>query len=196
MKTIKVGVTGGIGSGKSYVCKIFQDQFGIKVYDADRRTQDDIILRENVRNQIINNFGIDSYIDNKLNKEKFKKLLFSDKSALDKMNKIIKPELTKDINNWVNLQSDPYVIVECAIIFENNFEDIFDKIVVVTSPIGLRIERLIKRGLSYDNISKIINVQLSDDEKIEKSDFVIVNDDSLLDQIKKLDKTLSNEKPY
>ena len=193
MNTLKIGVTGGIGSGKSYVCKTFQNHFGIKVYDTDRRTQDDIILREHIKNQIINEFGTDSYINNTLNKDKFRELLFDDKSALNKMNDIIKPELNKDIEEWANKQNELYVIIECAIIFENNFETLFNKIITITTPLELRIKRLLDRGMDYDKILKIMNVQLSDEEKTTKSDYIIVNNNNLLEQITDINDIL-NEK--
>lgn len=182
MKSLKVAITGGIGSGKSYVCKIFRDQYHIPVYDSDRMAQE-LLLKEDIKIQIINDFGIDSYIDNKFNKEKFKNLLFDNQEALDKINEILKPELIKDINNWCNDQTYPYVIIECAIVFENNLQNIFDKIITVSAPLELRIERLLKRGVDYDKITKIMNIQLSDEEKMKQSDIVILNDETLSKQI-------------
>ncbi len=172
---IKVGITGGIGCGKTYVCSLFK-KLGIEVYNTDEQVKTDIIRRESVKRQVIAEFGDDSYfVDGSINRPKFRKLLFNDPSKKQIMDRIIEKELFPSIKEWTESKSGPYVLVECAVLFENGVDKFVDGSIVVTCPMEIRIERLLKRGVSQKDIDNIMRAQWSEEKKIEKADFIINN---------------------
>jgi dephospho-CoA kinase len=177
-KPFLVGLTGGIGSGKSYVSNLFKTLCGVEVYTADDVVKYDIIKRPNIKEAVTKEFGEESYLsDGNVNRYKFKDLLFTDVCALHRMNAIIIPELIDDVNKWSLDKKGNYVLVECATIFENDLElMLFDYVVGVVSPMKIRIERLLKRGLTIENIFKVMKVQMDDDKIREYSQYVIEND--------------------
>ena len=197
---IKVAVTGGIGSGKSYVCELFRTIYGIPIYNTDKHAQE-IMKRPHIRQRIIDEFGDDSYIGENLNKEKFRLLLFDNSEARKKMNHTFSAEILKDTNDWCNQQNTPYVIIECAIIFEQHLEHQCDKMVTVWCRLDVRLERLKNRyiGLTKEREAdfiethkKIIGIQIPDEEKIKKSDFVIENSgNDVIEEIKKIHEKIS-----
>ena len=199
-KPIRAGVTGGIGSGKSYVCELFHILHDIEIYNTDRKVQDDIMHRPHIHQQVIDNYGEDSYVNGNLNKEKFRKLLFYNEDARKTMDQIISVELRNDIDLWCKTQSTPYVIIECAILFEHNMESLFDKIITVFCPMEIRLQRLggRRKGLNpekeaafSDTHKKIIDIQMPDEEKIKRSDYVIKSeDDSVISEINELHQKL------
>lgn len=182
----KVVITGGIGSGKSFVCKIFEC-FGIPVFNSDFEANDSINFDENIKNQIKAAFGIDSYINEpicngrhsskeQINKKKLGTIIFNDKSELEKINNIVHPAVRKKFDEWTKLQNTPYVIQESAIIFESGQIDNYDVIITVSANKEIRIERAMKRdNTSRDKVLERINNQIDDVYKIEHSDFVINN---------------------
>lgn len=126
---LKIGVTGGIGSGKSYICNLFKQNHDISVFDTDTEVKYDIVKRHCIKKQIINAFGQDSYIsDGNINREKFIDILFKNSHNLEIMNSIISPELILTINNWVDKQTGSYVLIEGAVIYESGIDWIFDNI--------------------------------------------------------------------
>ncbi len=179
---IKIGITGGIGSGKTTVCKIFL-ALNIPIYYADIEAK--ILINNNIeiRNSLITLFGNNIYMENGyIDKNKLSKYIFNDKHLLEKVNSIIHPIVRKNYNEWV-VKNKTYkcTIKEAAILFESGAYKQVDKIISVVSPIEKRIERIMKRdNLDKEIILKKIENQMSDEEKIRKSDFVIYNNDNNL----------------
>jgi dephospho-CoA kinase len=178
-----VGLTGGIGSGKTTISKCFES-FGIPVYIADEEAKALMNRSKVIRRKLIQLFGEDAYKDDELNKPFIAAKIFSDKTLLLKMNAIVHPKVSSHFKRWLKKQDAPYVIKEAAIIFENKLEHQYDYIITVVADEDLRIKRVMKRdGRSKEKIKAIMDNQLSDAEKIKKSDYIITNND--LDTAKK-----------
>lgn len=172
---IIVGLTGGIGSGKTTVAKQF-NALGIPVYIADDEAKKLMIRSKIIKRKLIQLFGEQAYINGALNRPFLAKKIFNNASNLEKINAIVHPKVASHFKRWVNKQKAPYVLKESAILFENNSYINCDYIITVTAPKELRIERLLKRDeTSLEKIQAIMNNQWNDDRKTEKSDFVIVN---------------------
>jgi len=183
MSTLQVGITGGIGSGKSLVCKIFQC-LGVPTYDADSRakyvmTTDTILIQ-----QIQKEFGNLSYNPKGvLNRKYLADTVFSDSAQLKKLNSLVHPRVAIDYGNWVVSHSDvPYVIKEAALLFESGSANALDKIIAVYAPETVRIQRVLKRDTQRTEqaVKGVIQNQMNEEEKRDKADFVILNDDSML----------------
>ena len=191
-----VGITGGIGSGKSVVCSVFRI-LGIPVYEADREAKKLYQLPE-VIGEVKKNFG-EKYFSASgiLDHAKLADLVFKDASALQKINEIIHPYVKKNFRDWKkSYVNKPYVLKEAAILFESGTEKSCDRIITVTAPVEIRIQRVMLRDRrSREQIAGIIGKQWTDDEKIKRADFVIVNDDSMLvlPQVLKINETLLQE---
>ena len=174
---IKVAITGGIGVGKTTVSNLFK-KMGIPVFNSDVIAKEIMSSNHALKNQIIEVFGQNAYENNKLNRSYLSNAIFNDRNLLEKMNSIVHPYVAKEFNSWIEKQESKYIIYESAIIFENQAEDSFDKIICVTSSEEDIISRIIKRNnFSVDKIKSIINMQLPNDVKIQKSDYVIENVD-------------------
>jgi dephospho-CoA kinase len=173
---IVVGLTGGIGSGKTTVANFFKG-FNIPVYIADDEAKLLMATSKVIKRELIALFGVGAYTDgNELNRQFLASKIFSDKSYLNQMNAIIHPKVAAHFNTWVKKQQGPYVIKEAAIIFEHNNESYYDYIITVTANREQRISRVMKRdNTNKSKIEAIIRNQMSDQEKIEKSHYVIVN---------------------
>ncbi len=190
---IKVAVTGGIGSGKSVVCKIFE-KIGIPVFNADFEAKKLINTSRTIHDKLVSLFGAAIYQSNgDIHRKKMADLIFNDNFALQKVNEIVHPEVRKRFIEWTEEQNSPYIIQEAAIIFESKQTQSFDKIITVTAPLELKIERVIKRDqVSKEEVYKRIQSQLPDEIKIAKSDFVIMNDEveMIIPQIIEIHKNL------
>jgi dephospho-CoA kinase len=175
---IKVAVTGGIGSGKSFVCEVFE-KIGIPVFNADRSAKEIMDSDNAIKEKLIYYFGADIYDeDKKLYRGKLANLIFNDKASLLKVNEIVHPAVRMEFEIWAEKQNAPYVIEEAAIVFESGQEHLFDKIILVYAPTELRIERVMKRdNITRDKVLERMNNQKNDESRNEKSDFIIVNDD-------------------
>ena len=172
---IIVGLTGGIGSGKTTVAKAFK-ALGIPVYIADEEAKKLMHKSKIIKRKLNQLFGDKAYVDDQLNKPFIANIIFNDKTFLQKMNAIIHPRVAKHFEKWVLKQDAPYVIKEVAILFENGGHQICDYVITVTAPKALRIERLLKRdNTSKENIEAIMKNQWTDNEKVKLSDFVIDN---------------------
>lgn len=170
-----IGLTGGIGSGKSTVAKMFEN-LGVPVYIADERAKLLMDTSAEIKQQLIALFGDSAYTVQGLDRAFIASKIFSNKELLTKMNAIVHPKVGEDFNDWLTQQKTPYIIKEAAIIFENNQQAYYDYIITVTSPVNERIKRVVKRDKkSEEQIKAIVNNQLPDEEKIKLSDFVIVN---------------------
>ncbi|AUC81908.1 dephospho-CoA kinase [Lacinutrix sp. Bg11-31] len=172
---ITVGLTGGIGSGKTTVAKAFE-ALGIPIYIADDEAKKLMNTSKVLKRKLIALFGEVAYKDNKLNRPYLAKAIFNNKALLEKMNAIVHPKVGKHFIKWKNKQEAPYVIKEAAILFENGSYKNYDYIITVTAPEKTRIERVLKRdNASIEKVKAIIANQWKDELKVSLSDFVIVN---------------------
>ena len=170
----KVAITGGIGSGKSFISNKFA-KLGVPIYNSDVRAN--IIINSNitVKKLLIKNFGNDCYIGEELNKKLISKIIFNNKSKLRLINSIVHPFVNLDYNSWLQNQKATYTIYESAIIYENDSIDKFDKIIGVISDTELKLSRLFERGMKRESINNIMKNQTDDLDIIRISDFLIYN---------------------
>jgi dephospho-CoA kinase len=177
---LRIGLTGGIGSGKSTVAKIFE-VLGIPVYYADDAARKLMNEDENLKQEIIRHFGNDSYLDGKLNRSYIAKMVFNNKEKLALLNSLTHPAVMHDSEKWIKMQTAPYAIREAALIFESGINKSLDHVIGVSSPEALRIERTMKRdNVSREEVLKRMKSQMDEDEKIKRCDFVIYNDENEL----------------
>jgi dephospho-CoA kinase len=170
-----IGLTGGIGSGKTTIANYFKS-LGIPVYIADDEAKKVMQLTEIV-NQIKLEFGKNVFENDLINTSKLAKLVFNNPEQLKQLNKIVHPAVKKHFDNWVLKHKDfPFVIKEAAILFESGSFQYCDKIITVIAPIETRIKRVMERDqTSRENVLNRINSQWTDEQKTSKSDFVITN---------------------
>lgn len=182
---IKIGITGGIGSGKSTVCSLFQ-VLGIPVYNADNEAKNLMVNDIALKNNIINLMGPETYINGELNREFIASKVFKDTDLLKKLNDIVHPAVKKDFIAWSESQKAPYVIYEAALMIESGSYKLMDKIIVVAAPMKLRIARVCLRdNASIEKVKERINNQLTQKNMLKYSDHVITNDGkkSLIKQV-------------
>jgi len=178
MKTPKIiGLTGGIGSGKSTVAQQF-GLLGVPIYTADNEAKKVMNYPESLA-AIKNSFGTAIFDGAALNRQKLANIVFQDPKKLQQLNKIIHPLVKEDFQLWIKNNSlSPFVIKEAAILFESGSNKDCDKIITVTAPLSTRIQRVMERDKTdYESVLKRINNQWSDEMRIAKSDFVIHNID-------------------
>ena len=196
---LKVGLTGGIGSGKSTVAQIFE-VFGIPVYYADIEAKKLMNENKELKQAIIENFGKEAYANEILNRKYISSIVFSDPKKLELLNSIVHPATKKDGENWMDQQTSPYAIHEAALIFEANVFDRLDYVIGVSSPEELRIKRAMERdNVTREEIVKRMTKQLDEEIKMSKCDFLIINDEQqlLIPQVMELHEkltALSNQK--
>lgn len=172
-----LGLTGGIGSGKTTVAALFHE-LGVPVYNADDEAKKLMNESSKIRTKLIELFGANAYSDGLLNRPYIAQLVFKDKEKLTALNQVVHPEVAAHYAAWLSRQTHPYVLKEVAILFELGAEDQFDYILTVTAPKQMRLERVMQRDdKSADEVLSIINNQWDEDKKIQKSDFVIHNID-------------------
>lgn len=171
-----VGLTGGIGSGKTTVAQLFVD-LGVPVYNSDFEAKKLMNSSKKLRKEIKSLFGEKAYKKKKLNRSFISKKVFGDKELLKELNSVVHPAVRKHFKSWSKEQKAPYVIQESAIILEHKKQDFYYKIILVTAPEEERIARVLKRDSDQDRskIKKRIANQLPDSEKIGLSDYVIDN---------------------
>lgn len=193
MKKIKIGLTGGMGSGKSLVSNILST-IGIPIYDSDteakRLTIEDVLIRKELTNLL----GKDLFFNDSIDKKKLATYLFASAANAQRINSIIHPCVKKDFKSWAELQPTKYVAIESAILIEAGFVVDVDYVVLVYAPKELRIERTMKRDrVSKETVESRFSRQLDDEKKKEHADFIIVNDGvtPLIPQIYKLLEDLS-----
>ncbi|SNS92860.1 dephospho-CoA kinase [Ekhidna lutea] len=189
-----IGITGGIGSGKSIVCKIFET-LGATTYYADDRAKwlmenDDSLIYE-----IKELFGEEAYSESRLDRKFIAQKAFKDKNILDKLNSLVHPAVARDVEKWRKEHSGAKLLLkEAALLFETGSYKSLEKTVLVTAPEDIRVERVIARDThrSKEDVQNIIEKQMSDHEKIQLADFVIINDgqQSLIKQVTELYKEL------
>jgi len=191
--TLKVGITGGIGSGKSTVCKVFS-LLGIPVFEADRVAKQLLNTHPEIKKELIHLFGKEIYIENNgVDRKKLADIIFNDDIQLAKINALVHPFVRNEFANWIELQQSPYVIHEAAILFESGFYKLMDFTILITAPEKQRIERVMKReGISAEMVKKRMEKQWSDEKKRKLASRELVNDNMnlLLPQIIEIDKRL------
>jgi dephospho-CoA kinase len=172
-----LGLTGGIGSGKTTVAALFHE-LGVPIYNADDEAKKLMNESPKIRTQLIELFGANAYSDGLLNRPYIAQLVFKDKEKLTALNQVVHPEVAAHYAAWLSRQTHPYVLKEVAILFELEAENQFDFILTVTAPEQIRLERVMQRdSKSADDVLSIINNQWDEEKKIQKSDFVIHNID-------------------
>ncbi len=194
---IKVAVTGGIGSGKTTVCKIFEKQFGIPVYYADTRAKYLMNHSRPLKKQIKSLLGNEAYYRNgRLNRKHVASIVFSNKELLEKLNKLVHPAIYQDADQWFAEQSQssiPYAIKESALLYESKGDKYVDKVIVVHCADEERIKRVMKRdGSTKKEVVNRMNKQLAQEIKIKMADYLIDNFERSLveEQINKIHQKL------
>lgn len=186
---LKIGITGGIGVGKSVVTKIFK-VLGIPTYDADREAKDIMVKNDAVRQSLMQTFGKEVYFeDGSLNREWLGKRVFSDAEELKKLNAIVHPAVIKDGEDWAAAQTSIYSVKEAALLFESGSYKALDFTILVVSPLELRIERVMQRDkVDRQEVLRRINKQMPEEEKEKLSDCIVYNNDehSLIEQVMEL----------
>lgn len=175
---LTLGVTGGIGSGKTSVCRVF-DVLGVPVFSADREAQE-IMKTDNVIIGKINSIARkDLYINGSLNRKELATIIFNDSTLLGKVNSVVHPAVSDRFRKWVLEQTAPYVIMEAAILFESGASNYVDKIATVIAPVEQRVERVILRNkLSREEVLERMRNQMDDTTRMKLSDFIISNSEN------------------
>ncbi len=190
---ISLGITGGIGSGKSTVCNVFK-LLGTPVFEADKVAKSLINSNSKIRNGLIEMFGSEIYdTKDNIDRKMLANHIFNDNNLLEKVNQLIHPEVRKEFNRWKEIQKHPYVIHEAAILFESGFYKMMDFTILVSARLEARIERVSKRDkISAELVRQRINNQFTDEQKRELASLELVNDNKnlLIPQILEIDKKL------
>lgn len=173
---LKIGITGGIGSGKSTACSVFKE-LGVPIYNSDQRAKEimveDRILMESLKDA----FGTEIYTNGALNRAKLASIVFSDKEKLSVLNNLVHPAVGRDYQNWLSQNKNkPYTIKEAALLFEAGIYKSLDYLILVTCPEEERIDRVVKRdGVTREEVKKRIANQWPEEDKLALSDFVLNN---------------------
>lgn len=177
---LKIGLTGGIGSGKSTVAKIFE-LLGVPVYYADAASKRLYQTDKELMAAMKKHFGEDIYTHEQLNRSKLAAIVFSDEKKLALLNDLVHPPTIKDAQEWIAKQTTPYVIKEAALIFESGSASDLDFIIGVGSPQHLRIKRVMDRdGVSREEVLSRMKRQIDEDMKMRLCDFIIENNEQQL----------------
>lgn len=172
-----VGLTGGIGSGKSTVAQMFMD-LGVPVYDSDVEAKKLMHSSKELKEDIVNLLGEDAYQEDMLNRSFIAQKVFNDPELLEQLNGIVHPAVRKHFLAWADMQKVPYVIQETALIFENGSQDQYDFVVLVTAPLNTRLQRVVERdGISEQQVLDRMRNQMDDAQKVDLAQFCIVNTD-------------------
>ncbi len=174
---LKIGLTGGIGSGKSTVAMIFE-VLGIPVYYADAASKRLMTENEELKVAIIKNFGEASYDNGVLNRGFLAEQVFTDDKKIALLNSLVHPITIKDASDWIARQKAPYTIKEAALIFESASNSYLDKVIGIKGPLELRIQRTMERdNISAQQVEVRMKKQMDEEEKMSLCDFIIVNDE-------------------
>ena len=184
----RIGITGGIGAGKSLVAEIIK-AMGYPVYNSDERAKELTDSNPKIKEGLIHLFGVEIYQNDTLNKFALAQAIFSDESLREKVNALIHPIVREDFNLWALAQNNSLVFNESAILFETGSFKNFDAIILVYAPTELRIKRIMKRdNCSENEVLKRMNSQFSDEEKYQLTEFRVLNDEQtpLLVQVEQI----------
>ena len=196
---IRIGITGGIGSGKSYICQLFK-QRGIPVYHCDDEAKRLMVESPAIRQQLCQLVGEEAYTGTALNKAAIAQFLFASSRNAAKINGIVHPVVRQDFADWADRQDAPIVVQECALLFESGFQDTVDRTVEVYAPKSLRLQRAMQRDhATAAQIEARMAQQMDEEEKRRRADFCILNDgstelhpqiDELLEKVKGMGESL------
>lgn len=177
---ISIAITGGIGSGKSYISHILQE-YGIPIYNTDDEAKRLMVSDEGIRRDLVALLGEEVYVEGTLNKFLLASYLFADAENASRINGIVHPRVKLDFCRWLEQHTDKEIVgMECAILFEAGFDDAVDAVVMVYAPETLRVERAMKRDHATETqIRARIAAQLDDEEKRKRADYVIYTDGSI-----------------
>lgn len=171
----KVGLTGGIGSGKSTVCAMLRER-GVAVYSSDERAKELMNSDSTIKERIIARFGAESFEDGVLNRAYLAQRVFASEEELAALNAIVHPRVMEDFEAWAESAEGEYVLLESAILFESGFDSKVDMVVAIMAPEDLRIERAMQRdGVTKEQVVERMCRQLSDEERCSRSKYAIVN---------------------
>lgn len=174
---ITIGLTGGIGSGKSYVARQFAER-GIPCYNCDIRSKIIMDINDHVVESLQQRFGDDIYTDGYVNRKMLAEKIFSNEADLQWVNNLVHPVVYEDFDEWRKMRQADAVLIESAILVESGFYRFCDKIIVVEAPIGLRINRVMQRdGLSEKQVRQRISAQITDEERRKFANYVVVNEE-------------------
>jgi len=174
---LKVGITGGIGSGKSTVCRIFES-LGVPVFSADDAGRRLLTEDKEVHKKIIALFGEQIIVNGQPDRKKIAEFVFNDTEKLEQLNAIIHPAVRAAVETWATKQHSSWVIEEAAILFESGAYKTLDAIIVVSAPEDLRIKRVMTRdGVTEASVRERIENQITEEERKQRADFIIYNDD-------------------
>lgn len=191
--TLKIGITGGIGSGKSTVCNVFR-VLGIPIFEADLVAKQLLNSNPEIKEELIRLYGKEIYTENNgVDRKKLANIIFNDDIQLAKINALVHPAVRNEFQHWAELQQSPYVIHEAAILFESGFYKMMDFTILVSAPEQQRIDRVIKReGITEELVKSRMKKQWTDAEKRQLASIELVNDNknTILPQIIKIDKRL------
>jgi dephospho-CoA kinase len=187
-----IGLTGGIGSGKSVVAKVFAT-LGIPVFNADDEAKRIMQTSPEIKNKLIEQFGLEIYNEHGLDKEKLASIVFNDPFQLQLLNAIVHPVTIQAAKDWAAKQTTPYVIKEAALIFESGTADGLFKVIGVTAPLSLRTHRVMQRdGITKEQVEARMQHQISDTIKMRLCDYVIENNNQemVIPQVLEIDKAI------
>jgi dephospho-CoA kinase len=177
---LQIGITGGIGSGKSIIARVFNN-LGIPVYNADTAAKRLMEEDEDLKVSITKEFGDAAYKDGKLNRPFISSIVFQDEKKLELLNSLVHPVTIRDASIWMAKQNSPYTIKEAALLFESGSYAQLDYVIGVSAPETLRIQRVMERDhISAEDVQKRMDNQLSESMKMRLCDYVIINDDRQL----------------
>lgn len=173
---IRLGITGGIGSGKSYICRILQERFGVPVYDCDKQARLLTLTQPEIQAQLETLIGGVCHEDGTIDKAVLARYLFASEENARRVNAIIHPAVRADLRNWYARQAVPVVAMESAILYESGFETEVDKVLFVDAPFELRLQRAMERDkASREDILQRMNRQQSESQRL-RADFRLTND--------------------
>ncbi len=175
---MKLGITGGIGSGKTSVCRVF-NVLGIPVFSADPEAREIMESDINIKNEINTIVGKDIYPEGRLDRMELASLIFNNKKLLEKVNSLVHPVVFDNFIRWTEKQTAPYVIMEAAILLESGGYKLVDRVATIVAPVEERISRVTQRNmLNRDQVMERIKNQMTDEERIRMSDYVIYNSEN------------------
>ena len=175
---LKIGLTGGIGSGKTTVAKVFET-LGIPVYYADDATKRLMNSNNTLKALLIQHFGEASYKNGELNRKHIADIVFNDKEKLALLNSITHPATIEDANEWIKQQTSPYIIKEAALLFETDAANHLDYFIGASAPLAIRLKRVMERDdVTESEVMSRINRQMNEEEKMKRCDFIIINNDA------------------
>lgn len=192
---IKLGITGGIGSGKSYISSILREQLNVPVYDCDSEAKRLIGEDKNIQQRLTGLVGAHVYKEGKLQKSALADYLFSDPLHAQKVNAIVHPAVKEDFQKWTKHQHAEVIAIESAILYESGLDTTVDKVIFVDAPKELRIQRVMQRdGSSRQQVEARIKMQRAEEQR-QKADYIVENkgtrQDSLLETLQRILKNIN-----